>query len=368
MLNTIRKNGKMTLTSNTQKYKELLKNYRHKTIKTEAENEEALEIVQDLMHQELTSEEDELFKLLITLIEKFEQEYYQPDKEINPHSMLLFLLEQSGKTREDLELVLGSEYLTDNILNKKEQITPEQAQKLGDFFHVEASLFVQATTNPYVEKDIIMTITETTTAILTDTQWEIAHAIALTLVKENTDVNELGKAVAYLRAYVKQEDATSRFFKYLKNLVSNGRQIGHSKKTTDYYISIDKACSDYLKNISNADTILQILGWVSRLMRYYKDAGVPIGEIPTPTAPPAESARQAEIAKVAKSQDFKVDQILDAIVTKINGNKVTYEILGTIKLTEKEPKKAGLLTEAQIVKVKILSLKDDGSIKSVKCI
>ncbi|WP_232317170.1 hypothetical protein [Anabaena sp. CA = ATCC 33047] len=213
----------------------------------------------------------------------------------------------------------------------------------------------------------MMTISESTSETLTDRQWEIAHAIALTLVKEDTDVNELGKAVAYLRAYSNREDATSRFFKYLKTLVSNGRQIGHSKKTTDYYISIDKACSDYLKSISDAYTILQILGWVSRLMRYYKDAGVPIGEIATPTAPPVESARQAEIARVAKSQDFKVDQILDATVTKINGNKVTYEILGTIKLTEREPKKASVLTQGQTVQVTIVALKDDGSIKNVKC-
>ncbi|HEY9804247.1 MAG TPA: hypothetical protein V6D25_28205 [Leptolyngbyaceae cyanobacterium] len=363
----------MTLTSNTQKYKELLKNYRHKTIKTEAENEEALEIVQDLMHQELTSEEDELFKLLITLIENFEKEYYQLDEQMNPQSMLLFLLEQSEKNSEDLELVLGSKNLVDEILSGQQEITPEQAQKLGVFFHVEPSLFVEIAAPPEqpqtpIDNLLNMAITEDTLETLTDTQWEIAHAIALTLVKENTDVNELGKTVAYLRSIVKQTDATSRFFKYLKTLVSNGRQIGHSKKTTDYYISIDKACSDYLKNISDADSILQILGWVSRLMRYYKDAGVPIGEIPTPTAPPAESARQMEIAKVAKSQDFKVDQILDATVTKINGNKVTYEILGTIKLTEKEPKKATVLTEGHTVKVKILSLKDDGSIKSVKCI
>jgi hypothetical protein len=205
------------------------------------------------------------------------------------------------------------------------------------------------------------------TEYLTDPQWEIAHAIAQTLVKENTDVNELGKVVAYLRASVHQPEATSKFFKYLKTLVSNGRQIGHSSKTTDYYRNIDQACSDYLKNTSDANTMLQILGWVSRLMRYYKDA-VPIGEIATPTTPVVESARQAEIAKVAQSQNFQVDQVLDATVTKINGNKVTYEILETIKLTEKEPKKAASLKEGQTVQVKIVSLKDDGSIKSVKCV
>lgn len=215
----------------------------------------------------------------------------------------------------------------------------------------------------------MMTITETTSENLTATQWEIAHAIALTLVKENTDVNEFGKAVAYLRAYVKQKDATSRFFKYLKTLVSNGRQIGHSKKTTDYYISIDKACSDYLKNISDADTILQILGWVSRLMRYYKDAGVPIGEIPTPTAPPAESARQAEIAKVSSSQKFTVGQVIESVIAVVKNVDVTYEIVLTKqRLSKKEHKKAQSLKEGQKVKVEILEIKEDGSIKKIKLV
>ncbi|MCC3489007.1 MAG: hypothetical protein JGK35_00255 [Microcoleus sp. PH2017_16_JOR_D_A] len=118
-----------------------------------------------------------------------------------------------------------------------------------------------------------MSNTELVTESLTEHQWGIAHAIAQTLVKEQTDVNELGKAIAYLRNAVNlnQTDANSRFFKYLKTLVGNGRQIGHSGKTTDYYRSIDKACSDCLKGFQgDARTLLQILGWASRLMRYYK--------------------------------------------------------------------------------------------------
>jgi exosome complex RNA-binding protein Rrp4 len=104
-------------------------------------------------------------------------------------------------------------------------------------------------------------------------------------------------------------------------------------------------------------------------MRYYKDAGIPVGEIITPAASVVESARQAEIAKVRESQEFKEGDVIEAKVTKINsGNRVTYEILGVIKLTEKEPKKASVLKEGQIVNVKIVALKEDGSIKSVKCI
>jgi hypothetical protein len=210
-----------------------------------------------------------------------------------------------------------------------------------------------------------MSNTELVTESLTENQWGIAHAIAQTLVKEQTDVNELGKAIAYLRNAVNQDraDANSRFFKYLKTLVANGRQIGHSGKTTDYYRSIDKACSDCLKGFQgDASTLLQILGWASRLMRYYKEAG-PIGEVVTPVV---ESARQVEIAKAIGSHEFAVGQIVEAKVTAVKGNKVTYEILGTIRLTEKEPKKAQSFSEGQMVKVEVLDLKEDGSLRKVK--
>jgi HTH-type transcriptional regulator / antitoxin HigA len=45
-----RSNGKMTITFNREKYKELLSEYQPKIIKTEVENEEALTIVEKLMH------------------------------------------------------------------------------------------------------------------------------------------------------------------------------------------------------------------------------------------------------------------------------------------------------------------------------
>lgn len=215
-----------------------------------------------------------------------------------------------------------------------------------------------------------------TTESLTEAQWQIAHAIALTLVKDNTDVNELGKAIAYLRASLNQPNAGAKFFKYLKTLVSNGRQIGHSGKTADYYRSIERTCSQYLQNEANAQIILQILGWAARLMRYYRDAS-PIEDFTLPSTPPPTrrgepqpervSKRQEEIAVAIGTHDFTIGQILEATVTAIKGNKVTYEILGTIKLTEKEPKKAQLLSEKQSVKVEILDLKEDGSIKKVKC-
>ncbi|MEH2295176.1 hypothetical protein [Nostoc sp.] len=208
-----------------------------------------------------------------------------------------------------------------------------------------------------------------TTESLTEAESQLAHNLAITLVKEDTDVNEVGKVIAYLRSIVDQPDAGRRFFSYLKTLVTNGWQIGHSGRTIGYYRNIERACNQYLQSQeANAQTMLKILGWAMRLMRYYKVS--PIEEISISQSPQVEqiSERQAEIAEVFQSQKFEIDQVLDATVLSIKGNKVTYEMLGRIKLTEREPKKAASLEEGQIVKVKITALKEDGTIKSVKFI
>ncbi|WP_353930220.1 hypothetical protein WJM97_18265 [Okeanomitos corallinicola TIOX110] len=205
-----------------------------------------------------------------------------------------------------------------------------------------------------------------TTESLTETESQLAHNLAITLVKEETDVNEVGKVIAYLRSIINEPDAGKRFFSYLKTLVNHGRQIGHSGRTAGFYRSIENACNQYLQNQqNNSQTMLKILGWAMRLMRYYKVS--PIEEISVSEV--AEiSERQAEIAEVISNNKFEIDQVIEATITAIKGNRVTYEILGTIKLTQKEPKKAASLNEGQVVRVEILELKDDGSIKKVRLI
>lgn len=143
MLNMMRSNGKMTLIFDYEKYKNLLITYLPRVIKTEAENEQALAIVEELMHRKRTPEEDQLYQLLVALIEKFEQEYYQLNQPTNPQSMILFLLEESGKSRMDLQAVLGAKASVDEIVQGGEKLTPEQVQKIADFFHVAPSLFTE---------------------------------------------------------------------------------------------------------------------------------------------------------------------------------------------------------------------------------
>ncbi len=208
--------------------------------------------------------------------------------------------------------------------------------------------------------------------------WDLAHGIAMTLVKADTDVNELSKTIAYLRSVAHHADAGSRFFKFTSELVREHR-LHRTQQTRRYYQVIDETCKNYLESLKDKPAeMLQILGWAARLMRYYKDGGMPLGEIPPPLGsqlnsdsdrPVEEQAqRLAEIEAVLSSTDFRVGQKLDATIASIRGNKVTYEILGTIKLTQKEPKKAGSLKEGQVVQVEITDLKEDGGIRKISLI
>lgn len=135
--------GKMTLIFDSEKYKELLCQYQPKLIKTEAENEAALKVVEQLMHSDnRTPEKNELYQLLITLIEKFESEYYQPGKTSTTNSLLRFLMEQKGIKQIDLVEIIGSNSLVSEIVDGKREISEAQAQALGKFFDVDAGLFI----------------------------------------------------------------------------------------------------------------------------------------------------------------------------------------------------------------------------------
>lgn len=133
----------MTLTFNRNKYGELLFQYQPKLIRTEAENEKALAIVETLMHcSNRSPEENELFALLITLIEKFEQEHYFPGVDSTPQSRLLFLMEQRQLQRADLIELLGSEDAIAAVMSGDREMSTFQARALGAFFHVDPGLFI----------------------------------------------------------------------------------------------------------------------------------------------------------------------------------------------------------------------------------
>ena len=133
----------MTRTINSDSYAILLSKYQPKVIETEAENEAAISLTEELQHKsDRTPEEDTLLELLVTLIEKFEQEQY-PLPSANPHSMLLHLMEAQNTKEEDLVGVIGVDKdVVFEVVNGNRDINKEQAKALGEFFHVSPELFI----------------------------------------------------------------------------------------------------------------------------------------------------------------------------------------------------------------------------------
>ena len=139
----------MTLTINRENYLKLLDEVQliPKVIETEEEYEQTLAVAEKLIAKKKnrTSEETALFRLLVKLIEDYEQQSYnlQDWRDLPPHEILQHLLETSGTKQTDLVGVISSSKgLISAIVNGKRSISKVQAKKLGEYFKISPSLFI----------------------------------------------------------------------------------------------------------------------------------------------------------------------------------------------------------------------------------
>ncbi|WP_413171045.1 helix-turn-helix domain-containing protein [Anabaena azotica] len=133
--------GKMTVTFDSEVYSKLLSQSQPRVIKTEEENDRLLAVVEELISRsDLTPEEDALLELLVRLIEDFENQHYQLNVS-TPRSRILHLLEARDLATDDLVPIFGASELVSQVINGEVGVKREQAEMLGKFFHVDASLF-----------------------------------------------------------------------------------------------------------------------------------------------------------------------------------------------------------------------------------
>jgi HTH-type transcriptional regulator / antitoxin HigA len=139
----------MTLTLNKKDYLQLLDTIQiiPKIIETEVEYEQYLAVTENLIAKKdnRIPEETALFRLLVKLIEDYEEQVYSLNDWSNlaPHEVLQHLLESSGTRQVDLVKVISpSKGLISSIVNGKRAISKEQAKKLGAYFKVSPSLFL----------------------------------------------------------------------------------------------------------------------------------------------------------------------------------------------------------------------------------
>ena len=132
----------MTIAILDKEYAQLLVTVQPKVIETEEENEFYLAEVTKLIRlgDAISPAQERLLKLLVNLIENFEDRHYQL-KSATPLEILTEFVQDRGLKQKDLLPVFGSQGVASEVLNGKRRISKAQAQALGEFFNVAPSLF-----------------------------------------------------------------------------------------------------------------------------------------------------------------------------------------------------------------------------------
>lgn len=132
----------MTLTFNSNTYRNFLFETAPKVIKSDAEYDQTLALVERLtFKKDRLPEERALYLLLVTLIEAYKTEKY-PMELSTPVEILQHLMESSGTRQADLVGIIGSSGVISEVVNGKRAISKTQAKALGDYFNLSPSLFI----------------------------------------------------------------------------------------------------------------------------------------------------------------------------------------------------------------------------------
>lgn len=134
----------MTTNYDPKKYGKLLIDVAPGAIETEEENERALAIIDRLMRKDensLSPEEDRLLRMLVVLVEDFEEKAY-PIGPSNPAVALRELMREHGLKQTDMVEIFGSQGTVSQVLNGKREISKSQAKKLSARFHLPVDIFI----------------------------------------------------------------------------------------------------------------------------------------------------------------------------------------------------------------------------------
>ncbi|AFY94408.1 helix-turn-helix domain-containing protein [Chamaesiphon minutus] len=133
----------MTLTFNRAAYANLLADVLPQPIRSQAEYDRVLGIIEASMNKEaVSSEEEQLIDLFVILVEKFESEHYPSQNRSTPHSRLLHLMDANDVQPADLVSIFGSSDRVLEVIDGKQSIDLNQAEKLGNRFNLPSKLFL----------------------------------------------------------------------------------------------------------------------------------------------------------------------------------------------------------------------------------
>jgi HTH-type transcriptional regulator/antitoxin HigA len=114
-------------------------------LRNEKEYRAAVREIDALLDADLAPGSDAYDRLefLSVLAAAYEDEHEPPMPETSPQEVVLFALEQQGKTRADLVPLLGSKSLVLEFLNGKRDLLLNQIRRLVSEFRIPADLLLK---------------------------------------------------------------------------------------------------------------------------------------------------------------------------------------------------------------------------------
>jgi HTH-type transcriptional regulator/antitoxin HigA len=110
-------------------------------IASERQHQEYLAVLDKLASKERpTSDEEKYAKVLVTLIEAYEEEHHAIP-EASPVEVLRGLMDANGLRQKDLAPILGTESLVSEIVHGKRELNKGQIEKLSKRFRVSPAVF-----------------------------------------------------------------------------------------------------------------------------------------------------------------------------------------------------------------------------------
>jgi HTH-type transcriptional regulator / antitoxin HigA len=111
-------------------------------LKNDADYRFALREVESLWKAEPGTPEGDYVEVLATLIEAYEAAHH-PVPPPDPIAAIVFMMEQKGLTRRDLESAIGSRGRVSEVLNRKRPLTLPMVRALSALLQIPTEVLVQ---------------------------------------------------------------------------------------------------------------------------------------------------------------------------------------------------------------------------------
>jgi HTH-type transcriptional regulator / antitoxin HigA len=132
----------MSASAARSEYASLLSSTLPAVIRSEAENERHIAMLEELDRKgsRMSAAERRMAELLTLLIEDFEEKHYVL-KAASPVDVLNELILANNLKQKDLVDVFGTPSIVSEVLSRKRKLNAEQIRKLSRRFHVSPELF-----------------------------------------------------------------------------------------------------------------------------------------------------------------------------------------------------------------------------------